>query len=97
MKKGNGWQAGKTAWGRLNRVKGLTCEIEANSGRGGAEIHFASTGGQASAIGNKRTGEKSAKRIALENGAPIIKAAGAQWQDLHSGDCLKEGMRIRAE
>lgn len=39
----------------------------------------------------QRTGEKSAERIAIEIGAPIIKAAG-NWQDLHKA-LAKEGMR----
>ncbi|NGZ87529.1 TraI/MobA(P) family conjugative relaxase [Duganella aceris] len=39
----------------------------------------------------QRTGEKSAERIAIETGAPIIKAA-ASWQDLHRA-LAKEGMR----
>lgn len=39
----------------------------------------------------QRTGEKSAERIAIETGAPIIKAAGS-WQELHQA-LAKEGMR----
>jgi hypothetical protein len=39
----------------------------------------------------QRTGEKSAERIAIETGAPIVKAAN-NWQDLHQA-LAKEGMR----
>ncbi|MYM21470.1 relaxase/mobilization nuclease domain-containing protein [Duganella sp. FT135W] len=39
----------------------------------------------------QRTGEKSAERVAIETGAPIIKAA-TSWQDLHQA-LAKEGMR----
>lgn len=39
----------------------------------------------------QRTGEKSAERIAIETGAPIIKSAGS-WQELHEA-LAKEGMR----
>jgi hypothetical protein len=39
----------------------------------------------------QRTGEKSAERIAIEVGAPIIKAAGS-WQELHQA-LAKDGMR----
>lgn len=78
-----GWQ--REARGRY-RVKS-NGEIERN-GRGRNEVRQPD---QTKRDMEQRTGEKSAERIAIEIGAPIIKAA-ANWQDLHQA-LAKEGMR----